>query len=336
MSGLTTSTPPLKTGEAQSVGLTSLENFAGGGVPLMLGDLAPAFGPSVLHASTLGAQPGAVQVPWARGYKMADNQSPPPPDRFFVAFNFFDDLSQPAGSGLHQVKIYREFFGAEKTFFDGNASIGVRLPLNTISAQSFSPYRGGTSTALGDLTVFFKGIFWQNRSTGSLVSGGLAVTTPNSPSYFAGASFAKAIPTASMQPFLGYIANFGDWFVQGFTGSNLPTDPNVATMYYNDVGAGYFLYRAAQPDAWISAIVPTFEVHVNTPLSHRSHATFSGAPDVVDLTFGTSFGLGRTGVLSAGVVNPVTGPRPYELEAILQLNVFFGQRRVAPTPPPAF
>jgi hypothetical protein len=296
----------------------------------MLGDLAPMFGPSVLN----GSRPGAVQIPYARGYKMADNQSPRPQDRVFVAFNFFDDLGQPPASGLHRVKIYREFFGGEKTFFDGNASIGLRLPLNTISAQGVTPGLGGTSTALGDLTVFFKGIILQNRSTGSLLSGGLAITTPNSPSGFAGASFAKAIPTTSLQPFLSYIANFGDWFVQGFSGSNIPTDSRDATMYYNDIGAGYFLYRAADPNAWISAVVPTFEVHVNTPLSHRSTQTFIGAPDVVDLTFGSSFGLGRSSVLTAGVVNPVTGPRPYELEAIVLLNVFFGRRRVPPTPPP--
>jgi hypothetical protein len=318
--------------EAPSAGLTSLRSFGGGGVPLMLGDLAPAFGPSVLQAP--GSRPGAVQVPWARGYKMADNQSPRPQDRVFVAFNFFDDLGQPAASGLHQVKIYREFFGAEKTFFDGNASIGLRIPLNTISAQSFTPGLGGTSTSLGDLTVFLKGIFWQNRSTGSLLSGGLAITTPNGPSGFAGASFAKSVPATSLQPFFGYIFNFGDWFVQGFTGSNIPTDPRVAAMYYNDVGLGYFLYRAADPDAWLSAVVPTFEVHVNTPLSHRSRQPFVGAPDVVDLTFGSSFGLGRWGVLSAGVVNPVTGPRPYELEAVVLLNIFFGRSRVPPTPPP--
>jgi hypothetical protein len=314
-----------------TAGLTSLQSFGGGGVPLMLGDLSPL----VVHAAA-ASHGNAVQVPWSRGYKMADNQSPRPQDRVFVAFNFFDDLSQPGGSALHQVKVYREFFGVEKTFLDGNASIGLRLPLNTISAQSSTPGGGGTSTALGDLTVFIKGIFWQDRATGSLLSGGLAVTTPNSPANFAGAQFAKSTPTTSVQPFLGAIVNRGDWFVQGFTGSNLPTDPQVATLYYNDIGAGYFIYRAADPDAFISAVVPTMEVHVNTPLSHRSHATFSGVPTVVDLTFGSSFGLGRWGVLSAGVVNPVTGPRPYELEAVVLLNVFFGQRQVPPTPPPVF
>jgi hypothetical protein len=327
--GLATDANPIA--GAPRLGLTSLSSFAGGGIPLMLGDLAPMFGPTVNKSS-----PSAIRVPWARGYKMADNQSPRPQDRFFVAFNFFDDLSQPSGSSLHQVKIYREFFGGEKTFFDGNASIGLRIPLNSISALSYMHGKGGESTALGDLTVYVKQILWQDRTTGSLVSGGLAVTTPTGPSGFAGAHFAQSVTATSLQPFLGYILNRGDWFIQGFTGSNIPTDARVTTMYYNDIGAGYFVYRSTDPEARLTAIVPTLEVHVNTPLSHRLTARAPGTPDVVDLTFGSSFVFGKSAVVSAGVVNPVTGPRPYELEAVALLNIFFGQRRVPPTPPPAF
>ena len=80
---------------APSAGLTNLSSFAGGGVPLMLGDLAPMFGTPRLSA--LGPSPSVIRVPWVRGYKMADNQSPRPQDRVFVAFNFFDDLNQARG-----------------------------------------------------------------------------------------------------------------------------------------------------------------------------------------------------------------------------------------------
>jgi len=302
----------------------------------MLGDLAPMFGTPRLSA--LGASPSVIRVPWARGYKMADNQSPRPQDRVFVAFNFFDDLNQAPGTGLHEVKVYREFFGVEKTFFDQNISVGLRMPLNTLTAAGDLPGRGGTSTAVGDLTVFLKGIFWENRSTGSLLSAGLAVTPPTGPAHFAGAPFAKSIPTTSLQPFIGYIFNFDRWFLQGFTGSNIPTDSQVVTMYYNDVGAGYYLFGSNDPHALLSAVVPTFEVHVNTPLNHRattSVGSLLGTPDVVDLTFGPNFALRRRAVIAAGIVNPVTGPRPYELEAIVQLNVFFGRGRTPPTPPPA-
>jgi hypothetical protein len=318
-----------------SAGLTDLGSFAGGGVPLMLGDLAPMLqGPRL---DPMKGTPNVIRFPWARGYKMADNQSPRPQDRVFVAFNFFDDLHQPAGSGVHEVKVYREFFGVEKTFFDQNVSIGLRLPLNTLTASGIAPIQGQTTTAVGDLTVFVKGIFWENLTTGSLLSAGLAVTPPSGPSHFAGSRFASSIPTTSLQPFIGYIFNFDRWYLQGFTGSNIPANSHVVTMYYNDVGIGYYLYRNRTPGALITAVVPTFEVHVNTPLNHRattSVGTLLGTPDVVDLTFGTNFVLGRRMVVSAGIVNPVTGPRPYELEAIVQLNVYFGRQRPTPTPPP--
>jgi hypothetical protein len=316
--------------------LTGLGDLTGGGVPLMLGDLAPMFGTP--RASAVAGTPSVIRVPWARGYKMADNQSPRPQDRFFVAFNFFDDLHQAPGTGLHEVKIYREFFGVEKTFFDQLMSVGLRAPLNTITAAGDTPGRGGTSTAMGDLTIFVKGIFWENRVTGSLLSAGLAVTPPTGPSHFAGAPFAASVPTTSLQPFIAYIFNFDRWFLQGFTGSNIPTDSKVTTMYYNDVGIGYWLFRNRDRRAFVTAVVPTFEVHVNTPTNHRettSVGSLLGTPDVVDLTFGTNFVLGQRAVLAAGIVDPVTGPRPYELEAIVQLNIFFGRSRRGPTPPPA-
>jgi hypothetical protein len=316
--------------------LTSLSSFSSGGIPLMLGDMAPLFGAPRLGGP--GSDPSAIRIPWARGYKMADNQSPRPQDRVFVAFNFFDNLNQFPGTGLREVKVFREFFGLEKTFFDGDLSLGIRMPLNTITAQGVAPMQGGTSTAVGDLTAFVKGILWQDRRTGSLLSTGLAVTPPNGPTAFAGAPFAKGIRAASLQPFFGYIANFGNWYIQGFTGTNIPTDSRVVMMYYNDVGAGYYLYRSDDPNACLSAIVPTLEVHINTPLNHRTTAVVGappGTPDVVDLTFGTSFVLGGRAVLSAGIVDPLTGPRPFDLETVVLLNIYFGKTRTPPTPPPA-
>ena len=220
--------PPAGAGWPQA-GLTSLGSFSEAGIPQMLGDQAPMF----------GTPKGAVP-PWVRGYKMADNQSPRPQDRLFVAFNFYDNLRQSPTSELREVKVYREFFGFEKTFFDGNASLGMRVPLNTLSASGVG--RGGTSTAFGDLTVFLKEILLQDREAGFLLSGGLAVTPPTGPSNFAGAPFARSIATTSLQPFLGYIWSSGRWFLQGFSGINVPTDPRVVTMYYNDIGIGYFFF----------------------------------------------------------------------------------------------
>jgi hypothetical protein len=238
------------------------------------------------------------------------------------------------------VKLYREFFGVEKTFFVQRASIGIRLPLNTLSAQSDVPGLAGTNTALGDLTVFFKYALYRDFALGRLLSSGLAVTPPNGPGALAGSPIANSLHAAALQPFIGYIYCLGpDLFFQGFSGVNVPTDPGVVTMMYNDIAIGYFVYRdESGQNRFLGAVVPTFEVHISTPLNHRLEVGpkgFTGTQDVVDLTFGTGFVLGGS-VLSVGIVNPVTGPRPFDLEVAVQLNVLFGRSRALRTaiPPP--
>jgi hypothetical protein len=324
--------------------LTSLERFPLVGVPQMLGDQAPIFGPPRLRATPSG--PSVVRLPWVRGYKMADNQSPWPIDRFFVAFYFYNDLNfgnDRPGALLRDVRVWREFFGLEKTFLDRRASIGLRLPLDTISAEGRGPGVGGTSTALGDLTVFTKYALWQAPARGDVFSLGFAVTPPTGPAGFAGADFAVARKPTYLQPFVGYMKTFGPrWYAQGFSGINVPTDSHVVTMLYNDFGVGYYLHRAQDPDALLTSVVPSMEVHVNTPLNHRggfSDVRDPGATiDAVNLTFGLSAILRRRTVLSVGYVTPVTGPHPFEYEIVALLNVYFGATRRAgpPSAPPSF
>ena len=217
--------------------LTSFEGFSRAGIPQMLGDPGDLFG--ALHQ----AGPNVARVPYEQRYKMADNQSPMPQDRFFVGCNFYDNLNTLATRGeaatLYDVKLYREFFGIEKTFFDPSASIGIRLPLNTLSAQGDMPGLAGTSTALGDLTVFVKYALYRDFARGRLVSSGLAVAPPAGPGPLAGSPIANSLHAAALQPFLGYIYILGpNVFIQGFSGVNVPTDPGVVTMMYNDMAIG--------------------------------------------------------------------------------------------------
>jgi hypothetical protein len=282
-------------------------------------------------------------VPWIRGFKIADNQSPRPQDRVFFSFDYFNNLNgvvnQGVGAPISHEKVYRELFGVEKTFFDGNASIGVRLPLNTLTADSRIAGLGGTNTAVGNMTIFAKQILWQDQEGRNLISGGLAVTTPNGPTRFAGSPASFGFHDAQIQPFLGYIFAGDRWYVQGFEAIDVPTDPNDVTMQYNDIGVGYFIYRNRDPGALVSSIAPTFETHVNVPLNHRGVFNLSdpaGTSDVVDLTYGVNILFRRTAMLTAGFVNPVTGPRPFSYEWQLFLNIYYGRTRASrfgPTPP---
>jgi hypothetical protein len=132
-----------------------------------------------------------------------------------------------------------------------------------------------------------------------------------------------------LQPFIGYIWAADRLFVHGFTSVDVPTDGRDVTVLSNSVGVGYIFARADAEDRLLRAVVPTFEVHVSDPLNHRGAFKINdpaGTPDVVDLTLATTFELGRRSNLSVGIVAPVTGPKPFDVEALVQLNWFFGAR----------
>jgi hypothetical protein len=273
------------------------------------------------------ARPAAL-VPWVRGDKIAENESPRPQDRLYLSFNFWDNLNASVnrrlGAGLDNLRVYRETFGLEKTFLDGTASIGLRLPLNTLTADGIPPTTGVTTTDIGDLSIILKAALWQDDATGRLFSAGLLVTAPTGPDLFAGTGSGPPHST-TLQPFVGYVWTLDRWYLHGFSALDIPTDGGEATLLYNDVGIGYLLYRTPEPDDFLTAIVPTLEVHVNTPLNHRGalRPDGSGTPDVVDLTLGSNFEFRDRTRLAVGVVTPVTGPKPFDFEVLAQFRMRF-------------
>jgi hypothetical protein len=271
-----------------------------------------------------------------RGFKIADNQSPFPQDRFFFTFNYFDNvnarLNRDFQSPITNLSVFRYVFGLEKTFNQGMGSIGLRLPLDSAHASTRPGYinQGGTSTALNDLTIFLKYVLAYNQRTGDLISTGFAVTPPTGPASFANARFLRLQPslhTTTLQPFLGYYFTRAGFFLQGFSAIDVPVNFNDPLMWYNDVGIGYIFRPNPTTAGIVTAIAPTFETHVNTPLNHRDPYNLfdkAATPDVVNLTFGLNLELWRRSVLTFGVVEAVTGPRPFDIEAVALLNIRFG------------
>ena len=329
----------LLTSPAVSSGLGGDLASAGLEPPNMLGDLGPLMAsPFRLSDQPIPPNPRdrSLIAPSVSGFKIAENQSPIPQDRIFYSFNYFDnvneDLNRHFESPLTGIKLYRHVFGLEKTFNNGMGSVGARVPLNTLYADSFEPRlnSGGNSTSFGNLTLFTKYILLLNQRTGSLATVGLALTPPTGPDTLAGAPFIRGINTTYFQPFMGYYFNFDRWFLHGFTAVDVPMNTQNPTMAYNDIGVVYYLYRNREQGGFITAIAPTFEVHVNNPLNHRSEYSLfdpSGTPDIVNLTYGINFEFNRSAVLTWGFVTPVTNPKPFDFETLLLLNIRFGGRR---------
>src|SRR5262249_4671075 len=272
-------------------------------------------------------RPGIAVLPGTRDFKVADNGSPRPQDRIYFSFNYYDDLhadvNRRLGGDAHNVRLYREAFGLEKTFFDGNASIDLRLPLNTLTVDSGQPSLNGTRTDVGDLGIIPLYALLRNDELDNGLTAGLAVVVPTGPDTVAGTPAGAGPHSTTLQPFLGILWNRGNFYFQGFSEIDIPMDTSDVTLLYNDWGIGYFLYRAPERRV-VTAFAPAFEVHVTTPLDHRgpisaTNGTF--ASDIVDLGVVGNFELFGRGSLSAGIVTPVTGPRPFNVEAVVQLRL---------------
>jgi hypothetical protein len=277
----------------------------------------------------------------AQGFKIAEDESPRPQDRVFVDFSYFDNVNgavnAESGTGLGRLQAYRELFGFEKTFLDGNASIGMRLPLDTLNEESGTT-PGGTFTDIGDLSVILKYAFVNDPNTGNVLSAGMVLTFPTGPDAFADAANLENSPHSTiLQPYLGYIWNSDRWFVHGFASVAVPTDTNEATFLFNDIGVGYWLLRNRDGDGWITGVVPTVEAHVNTPLNHRGGLDGSDpdpSRDIVDITSGVTLEFNRRSTLAVAAAVPVTGPKPFDWELLVQFNWRFGPRGVAGAPTP--
>jgi hypothetical protein len=267
----------------------------------------------------------------AVGLKISDNQSPAPQDRVFYSFNYFDNLNASVdkhiGSPVQNLQVYHELFGIEKTFWDGQGSFGFRIPLNTISLKSTANVAGlgGTSTATGDLSIFMKYVLYRN-DRGGLITTGIQVTPPTGPGAFGGNKYYSYFRDTQIQPFIGYIFSKNRFFLQGFSSINVPTDSRDATLLFTDVAIGYYAYRPTDLNRLVSAIVPTAEAHLTTPLNHRGFNPndIASMPDILNMTVGTNLELRRRAVITAAYVTPVTGPKPFNAELVLLLNIRFG------------
>ena len=141
-----------------------------------------------------------------------------------------------------------------------------------------------------------------------------------------------------LQPFLGYIWNPGNrFYAQGFTALEFPVNPGRSRRCTTTSGSATSSTAVADPrHRLVTAIAPTFEVHVNTPLNHRdvfNPNDPAGSADVVNLTYGMNFEFRQKSLLTFGFVNPVTGPRPFAYEVMLLFNYRFGRGARQALPP---
>jgi hypothetical protein len=280
-----------------------------------------------------------VVLPFAGAMKIGENQSPAPEDRVFLTYNYYNDVRGPSGPPVNPaitsvpttvngapaiasfpsaglppaIDLHRQLFGFEKTFLDGAGSFGMRLP--------FAQVQGDGSVGqqdIGDLSaiVNFALLRGGRDAFGNILSTGLMVTLPTGPPVN---TVQGNIHPPLYQPFMGYRWTADRLCLQGFSSLAVPGDARVVMPWFNDVAVGYWLYRGTSTST-ITAIIPTIEAHVTTPLNHRNVSDPITIPDFVALTAGVHIGFSNRAMLTLGVTTGVTGPQLFPVEAVAQFN----------------
>jgi hypothetical protein len=299
-------------------------------VPNMFGDLAGAT--SILRVIEINSPTGAptvsngtVSLPAAGGGsrigKIAENDSPIPQDRIFFSYNHFHNVFElsetpvvpPGPTFIRQQPLDRYTIGLEKTFWGGDASVELRMPLiGTFDTQS--PSFGIDGGNVGNLTVVLKSLLFMDDTTA--VGVGMAIETPT------GSDLVTRLgPTrirfeneaTHLLPYIGFVWSPGDprwgWgsglFLSGFgqvdinassntinvVGPNgLPagsvgrlTDQNLGFL---DIAAGYWLFRDSYAPR-LTGVAAITELHYTTTLQDVDRT--SGTAN------GTAFALNSTG-----------------------------------------
>jgi hypothetical protein len=305
------------------------------GTPPIFGDLigfqgsrivvlsSNATSPVTSHTAIVSGNRAIVvaPVPYRGAFKITENESPRPTTRVYFNYNYFNNVDNTivsSGTSIGHADLHRETIGFEYAFMDGDASVGLRLPLIQLTGNS-----GIEDSQPGDLTAIVKYALLNDHDTGNLFSVGLVLTLPTAPGVAVQGQ--SVINPYVFQPFVGGIYNPSrDFFIQGFSSIIIPTDERDVTVWFNSIQVGYWIYRDCDKCATIKGIIPVAEVHVSTPFNHRGtdHADPLFYQDTVNITGGAHMVFQRCDAgLAVGI--PLTGVKPYDVEVNASLNFRF-------------
>jgi hypothetical protein len=248
--------------------------------------------------------------------QITDNDSPRPADRVYFGANYYEGLGYSLNPDFGSFNMYRNMIGFEKTCLGGAGSIGMRLPFIQLTGPA-----GLGGDSVGDLSILAKYALYYDPVGVNYFTVGFMTTTPTGA---AGGRLAdgSSIPhSVLLQPWVGFVRSSTNAYLQWITNVIIPTDSRDITLMGNSLGLGWWMYRG-NFDRWIPAITPTAEFHLRTPLSNNTSDDLVYFPDQVNITGGVHFSWRRMTISGAAAV-PVAGPRPWDIEAIVNVNFWF-------------
>jgi hypothetical protein len=299
------------------------------GTPNMFGDFFNNVGGGLLATDTLGGSfAGYADLPLAAGcrrVKIAENDSAVPQDRIFYMYNHFQDSLQAdvVPSPIYSPRTERSLsvdrytFGFEKTFFDGNWSAEMRMPIagtTNFETPVINPGMGVEGGCVGNLAVIVKRSIYRSCSTAVAV--GMGVDTPTGSDVD---GFVSITPTPTftyftmhndavhLLPFVGFVhAPTDEFFWQGFLQVDVPLNGNridyegvrsqvvrssgelgtlnEQSLMYLDLSGGYWVYRN-QCSPGLTGLATLVEVHYTTTMQDTDVVQGTVVPAQLQLTY---------------------------------------------------
>lgn len=286
--------------------------------------------------------------------KLAEATSPLPRDRVFFSYNYFDNVAlNPRGVNVNRITP-----GVEKTFFDGNASVELRVPMawtlrSTISSPAELNSNGG-DFELGNVTLFSKFVLAQSENM--VLTGGLGVALPTADDIRLNDGDTEVVhirnDAVHLLPFVGGVYTPSDrWFSQGLLQIDVATQGqrttigganagrlNEPTFMFLSLGTGYWMYRSDSENSWLTGLAPIVEVHLNQTLQELDSVSDDAGNTVgqvngghittVNTVIGLTSQMGQDKTLTLGYVAPLGGgaDQVFDGELRVMFNWYFGGR----------
>jgi hypothetical protein len=359
----TTETPtptpaPEQTPELPPPLLAGLQGGRGAafGSPNMFGDAFPDR-PSVLTLN-LTQRGGVINLATITTNtvgrtKLSDDNNPLPRDRVFFDYDYFNRVPlTPAGQDVH-----RYTPGFEKTFFDQMASVEVRMPFAATldSDQTLGATNDMRNAEFGNLHVTLKGLLYANPCLHVAAGLGIDIPTADDSRLFSNnREFLRVRNEAVvLTPYVAYLVTPNDrLFFQNWLAFDLLTNGNSVialpgsvdstnvgrlndqNVLQIDAQLGYWLYKAEDHCAWVTALAPFLELHYNSSINDADGVQFSrfslaprsGHFDELNLSTGVVAQFGDNCTLALGAAFPLKEGtnRSFDYQLGVRANFFFG------------
>ena len=294
-------------------------------------------------------------------FNVSENNTALPTDRVYFVYNAFYNAASatinadPNGFQPIQksIDLHRYLIGFEKTFFDGNVSLDVRMPfMSNIEFNSFGLL--SESGNVGNLTMYMKGLLAANDDAALATGLGIGLPTGSDfqshsdPSIYTPETLIVRNQAVHLMPFLAATAHLGEhWFTQSFCQMNFAASGNEVVnqdglvgvfqeqnLFQADLGLGRWLWQdSTRP--YFQALAAVTELHytttvqntdsVNLPSGNLFGGSFSNAEnrlDLLNLTSGLQAQLSPLSALRVGAVVPLrnTPDRSFDAELQVSLN----------------